>query len=102
MTKAPENPPEAVPARAKRDGETLSRWPWVEPTIWTARMLTALEQGVKGGKWFSLIDKVHPERTLHAAFSQVAANKGAAGVDHVTITMFDDHRDEDLKKLSED
>ena len=48
-------------------------------------MLTALEQGVKGGKWFSLIDKVHPERTLHAAFRQVAANKGAAGVDHVTV-----------------
>ncbi len=53
-------------------------------------MLTALEQGVKGGKWFSLIDKVHPERTLRAAFSQVAANEGAAGVDHVTIAMFDE------------
>ena len=64
-------------------------------------MLTALEQGVKGGKWFSLIDKVHPERTLRAAFRQVAANKGAAGVDHVTITMFEDRLDEELRKLSE-
>ena len=85
MTKPTEDQPEAVPARAKRDGEILGRWRWVEPTVWTERMLTALEQGVKGGKWFSLIDKVHPERTLHAAFSQVAANKGAAGVDHVTV-----------------
>ena len=25
-------------------------------------MLTALEQGVKGGKWFSLIDKVYALR----------------------------------------
>ena len=101
MTKARENPPEAVPARATRDGETLSRWLWVEPTVWTARMLTALEQGVKGGKWFSLIDKVHPERTLDAAFSQVAANQGAAGVDHVTITMFADHLGDNLRHLSE-
>jgi RNA-directed DNA polymerase len=66
------------------------------------RMLTALEQGVKGGKWVSLIDKVHPERTLKAAFFRVAANKGAAGVDHVTVRMFDEHLEENLKKLSED
>jgi RNA-directed DNA polymerase len=64
-------------------------------------MLTALEQGVKGGKWFSLIDKVHPERTLDAAFSRVAANRGAAGVDHVTITMFADHLGDNLRHLSE-
>ena len=74
---------------------------WVEPTVWTERMLAALEQGVKGGKWFSLIDKVHPERTLRAAFSQVAANEGAAGVDHVTISMFESHLDEELKRLSD-
>jgi RNA-directed DNA polymerase len=101
MTKTPEDRPEAVPARATRDGETLSRWLWVEPTVWTERMLTALEQGVKGGKWFSLIDKVHPERTLDAAFTRVAANRGAAGVDHVTITMFADHLGDNLRHLSE-
>jgi RNA-directed DNA polymerase len=65
-------------------------------------MLTALEQGVKGGKWFSLIDKVHPERTLKAAASQVVANKGAAGLDHVTVTMFEERLEENLKRLSED
>jgi RNA-directed DNA polymerase len=65
-------------------------------------MLTALEQGVKGGQWFSLIDKVHPERTLHAAFAQVAANKGAAGVDHVTVKKFADRLEANLKKLSEE
>src|SRR6476469_2657672 len=102
MTQSTEEQPEAVPARATRAGETSLHWGWVESTVWTERMLTALEQGVKGGKWFSLIDKVHPERTPDAAFAQVAANRGAAGVDHVTITMFDDHREEDLKKLSED
>ena len=36
-----------------------ARWDWAEPTVWTERMLTALETGVKGGKWFRLIDKVY-------------------------------------------
>ena len=101
MTKATEIQPVAVSARAIRTGKTRDPRLWVEPTVWTERMLAALEQGVKGGKWFSLIDKVHPERTLSAAFSQVAANEGAAGVDHVTITMFETHLDEDLGRLSE-
>jgi RNA-directed DNA polymerase len=101
MTKSTEIHPAAVSARAIRAGEARDPWSWVEPTVWTERMLVALEQGVKGGKWFSLIDKVHPERTLRAAFSQVAGNEGAAGVDHVTIEMFANHLDEDLKRLSE-
>ena len=102
MTRPTENQPEAVPERATRDGEILLRWSWVETRVWTERMLTALETGVKGGKWFSLIDKVHPVRTLNAAYSQVAANKGAAGVDHVTVEIFNHRLDENLKKLSED
>jgi RNA-directed DNA polymerase len=45
-----------VPQTAKQDTEAPQ---WVETSIWTQRMLTALENGVKGGKWFSLIDKVY-------------------------------------------
>jgi RNA-directed DNA polymerase len=101
MTKTTEVQPVAVSERTIRTGKTLDLRFWVEPTVWTERMLTALQKGVKGGKWFSLIDKVHPERTLRAAFTQVAANDGAAGVDHVTISMFESHLDEDLKRLSE-
>ena len=51
-------------------------------------MLAALEQGVKGEKWFRLFDKVFSERNLWAAFQQVAQNDGAAGVDHETVTSF--------------
>jgi RNA-directed DNA polymerase len=102
MTKPMENKPEAVPEGATRDGDILLRWRWVEPRVWTERMLMALESGVKGGRWFSLIDKIHPVRTLNAAFYQVAENKGAAGVDHVTVNGFKLHLDENLKKLSED
>jgi RNA-directed DNA polymerase len=49
-----EEQPEAVPDRAIRAGEVRARWAWTEPTIWTERMLTALEAGVKGGTWYSL------------------------------------------------
>jgi len=101
MSNPTEFQPEAVSERIKRAGELMRRWGWVELSIWTERMLTALEQGVKGGKWFSLIDKVTPERTLHAAFRKVASNEGAAGVDHVTIPMFEDHLEDELKRLSE-
>ena len=100
MAKTTETQPVAVSARAIRIGKTLDPWSWVEPSVWTERMLTALEQGVKGGKWFSLIDKVHPDRTLRAAFGHVAENQGAAGVDHVTIAMFEAHLDDNLRQLS--
>jgi RNA-directed DNA polymerase len=101
MSKAAEDKPVAVSEGTIRTGELLELIFQVEPAVWTERMLTALIQGVKGGKWFSLIDKVHPERTLRAAFSRVAANEGAAGVDHVTIAMFQAHLDAEMKRLSE-
>ncbi len=101
MTESTEEQPVAVSAKTKRAGEILRLILQVEPKVWTERMLTALVNGVKGGKWFSLIDKVYPEGTLHAAFTRVAANRGAAGVDHVTISMFETHLDEELRRLSE-
>src|SRR5215213_11857568 len=50
--------PAPVPTRAIQAGDIQGRWSWVEPSVWTDRMLTALEEGVKGGTWYSLIDKV--------------------------------------------
>ncbi len=81
-------------------GEVRARWAWTEPAVWTERMLTALEQGVKGGKWFSLIDKVYALPNLRQAFARVKANAGAAGVDHVTIEEFERHLEANLEKLS--
>ena len=102
MSETTEEQPVAVSAAAKRAGEAPYRWYWVEPSVWTERMLTALEEGVKGGKWFSLVDKVHPDRVLRTAFFQVAGNQGAAGVDHVTIAMFEAHLEANLKNLSDE
>ena len=64
-------------------------------------MLTTLEQGVEGGKWFRLFDKVFSERNLLAAFQKVASNGGAAGVDHVSVTIFERGFPENLWEISD-
>ena len=74
---------------------------WAEPAVWTERMLTALEQGVKGGVWFSLIDKVYSPANLAAATAKVVANQGAAGVDHVSVEQFSSQAAEGLRRLGE-
>lgn len=100
MTRPEEQPPAAVSPATKQAGEVRARWRWTKPEVWTDRMLTALEHGVKGGQWFSLIDKVYPEHNLFVAFRQVAANDGAAGVDHVTVEQFDNRLIPNLRDLS--
>jgi RNA-directed DNA polymerase len=77
--------------QAKQGAEmpTASRnWAWVEAEVWTDRMLSALDNGVKGGKWYSLIDKVYAPGTLALAWTKVQANKGAAGVDGQSVDRF--------------
>lgn len=64
-------------------------------------MLTALIQGVEGGTWFRLFDKVFAERNLMAACQQVAQKKGAAGVDHQTTAEFVSQFPEGLWRLSD-
>ena len=101
MTGSSQERPARVAAGPMQAGDIRGRWPWVEASVWTDRMLTALEQGVKGGVWFSLIDKVYAPANLLAAFERVARNKGAAGVDHVTVEDFRRRRDEHLADLHE-
>ena len=106
MTTQSEHTPATVPlaqqaGATSAPSEILSRWRWVEPCAWTVRMLTALEQGVKGAKWFRLIDKVFAERNLLAAFQQVARNDGAAGVDHLTARDFERKLPDSIWELSD-
>ncbi|MFM8932867.1 MAG: group II intron reverse transcriptase/maturase [Gemmataceae bacterium] len=95
-----EDKPSTVPATAPQGGDIRARWAWVEPAVWTDPMLTALEQGVKGGKWFRLIDKVFSEKNLLASHRKVEANKGAPGVDHVTIEEFSRQLGPNLENLT--
>lgn len=97
-----EEQPEAVSARTIRAGEVRARWAWTEPTVWTERMLTALEAGVKGGQWYSLMDKVYTQANLRAAFTRVKANQGAAGVDHQTIEQFERDLEANLAQVADE
>src|SRR5687768_1044378 len=97
--------PSPVPARAQQDGEAAARrvrWAWAEPGVWTDRMLAALEDGVQGGVWFRLIDKVWLPRNLASAWQRVQKNQGAAGADHVSIDAFDERAEQNLRKLDEE
>ncbi len=62
-------------------------------------MLAALENGVKGGRWFSLMDKVYAPANLAAGLKRVRDNRGAAGVDHQSVEQFERHADKYLDEL---
>jgi len=64
-------------------------------------MLSALEEGVKGGKWFRLIDKVYASGTLAASWRQVNARAGAGGVDRQTVEQFETQAEKHLQSLHE-
>ncbi len=75
--------------RAKQGREVAQKWAWTEASVWTERMLETRERGIKGGKWFSLMDKVWKLENLHSALRQVKGNAGAAGVDADLKGYFD-------------
>lgn len=83
-----EEPSGSVPARDKQAEEDLWQRHKAERGVWSEPMLTALARGLKGNKWFSLIDKVWSERTLELAWEKVKSNAGACGVDGITIGRF--------------
>ncbi len=101
-TSTTDQTPARVPFPAKHAGSDAPRWAWTEPVVWTERMLTALEHGAKGGTWYALIDKVYSAGNLYAAFRKVEANKGAAGVDHVTIGEFANRLGANVEKLQQE
>src|SRR5438552_13791979 len=66
---------------AKQGREVPPQWVWTEASVWTERMLATLARGIKGGKWYSLMDKVWKMENLQSAMEKVVENNGAAGVD---------------------
>jgi RNA-directed DNA polymerase len=90
---------QSVSQEAKPDLSNPAQWPWVDRTIWTERMLAALGNGVRGAKWFSLIDKVYRPQTLERAWQDVRANRGAAGVDRQSVQRFEAHAERYLAEL---
>lgn len=93
-----------MPETAGQPPEALARWAWAEPSVWTERMLDALDYGIRGDKetkWFCLTDKVFCPANLHSAYRKVARNGGAAGVDHLDVKRFAMELDGRLERISQ-
>ena len=91
----------ALVPNAKQAADALrQKWRFAEAGVWTDNMLNALDNGVKGGKWFSLIDKISRPKTLELAWKRVKSNRGAAGIDGVSIAKFDANSEVYLSELS--
>lgn len=86
---------------AKQGREVPTPWAWTEASVWTERMVATLERGIKGGKWYSLMDKVYRMENLQSALAQVAANDGAAGVDGQTVKQYQAQSTQRLVHLQE-
>jgi len=80
-------------------GKAQGLWWWVQPSVWTERMLTRLEQSEPTTVWFRLWDKVIAEDNLQAAFWAVWRNDGAPGVDGQTVEQFTMQEQAELAKL---
>ena len=91
-------PSEAVAETPTRAEDTA----WMEASIWTPRMVEALINGVKGGKWYSINDKIYKRENLLAAYRRVRQNKGKPGVDHISVECFGRKLDEYLSNLQEE
>ena len=91
--------PNRLNALGKPNGP--QEWNWVEASVWTKGMLATLENGVKGGKWYSLIDKVLRKQTLRSAWTQVSGNRGASGVDRISIERFKGNEERYLEELEQ-
>ena len=87
--------------QAKQGREVPQKWAWTEASVWTERMLATLERGIKGGKWFSLIDKVWKGENLQSATEQVLRNNGGAGVDGQSCEQYRRRAPERLERLQE-
>ena len=87
----------------KQDKETLrARWAWVEHGVWTDSMLRSLERGIKGGKWFALIDKVYELKNLQSSFWKVWRNAGSAGIDGQSVKSFEAREEQQVQGLGEE
>ena len=83
-------------------GKAQDRWWWVDPSAWTERMLTRLEQSEPTTVWFRLWDKVIAEENLQAAFWAVWRKGGAPGVDGQTVEQFTAQEQAQLGQLREE
>lgn len=87
--------------RAKQGREVPERWGWTEASVWNERMLATLERGIKGGQWYSLIDKVWKGENLQSAVEKVARGKSQKKPDGRKCRRYLERSPERLPRLQE-
>lgn len=95
--------PAAVAETPKQAGESTQRKVilWLgSSAVWTERMLDTLERGIKGGQWYSLMDKVWNEKHLLLAAESVIRKDGAPGVDGQSCELLEAHASETVAELA--
>jgi len=50
----------SVSETTKQERDTRQKWHWVEPSVWTDKMLTALERCAKGELWIIFVISTKP------------------------------------------
>lgn len=84
---------------AKQGREVAPQWAWTEASVWTERMLATLERGIKGDKWYSLIDKVWKMESLQSAVANVVRNKSRQKPDGQRCRRYAEQKDRRLPAL---
>lgn len=90
----------AVPTQAGENSQRKLTLSLGSGAVWTERMLETLERGIKGGQWYSLIDKVWNEKHLLLAAWSVIGKDGAAGVDGQSCGRLEAHLSQTVGELS--
>jgi RNA-directed DNA polymerase len=84
---------------AKQGRKVALKWAWTEASVWTERMLATLERGIKGDKWYSLMDKVWKMENLQSAVVKVARNKSPHKPDGQRCRRYAEQKDWRLPAL---
>ena len=87
--------------KAKQGREVAPKWAWTEASVWTERMLTTLERGIKGDKWYSLIDKVWKMENLQSAVANMVRNKSQRKPDGQRCRRYAEQKDRRLPALQD-
>ena len=87
--------------KAKQGREVAPKWAWTEASVWTERMLTTLERGIKGDKWYSLIDKVWKMENLQSAVANMVRNKSQHKPDGQRSRRYAEQKDRRLPALQD-
>ena len=80
-----------------QDGEIRARWAWVEASVWTTRMLRALETGMEEGKWFPTHRQgVVGKEPAKRAGEKLWKTDGSAGVDGRSVAAVERRSEEEI------